>query len=64
MLDKENLKLVERLMKREQRIINEYESYISQIRDPQTQIDIQKLLAQHKNQYSVLLNQLGDSNGV
>lgn len=64
MLDKENLKLVERLMKREKRIINEYESYISQIRDPQTQIDIQKLLAQHKNHYSVLLNQLGDSNGV
>ncbi len=61
MLDKENLKLLDKLLIREKAIISEYESYVTQLRDPQTQIDIQKLISQHKNHYSLLLKQMGDN---
>ena len=56
MLGSSDLKLIESMVKREQRVIDTYSRYISQIKDPQTQIDLQKLMSNHINQKKMLLS--------
>lgn len=56
MLGSSDLKLIESMIKREQRVIDTYSRYILQIKDPQTQIDLQKLMSNHINQKKTLLS--------
>lgn len=56
MLEKNDLMMLESMVKREQKLIDTYSRYISQIRDPQTQIDLQKLMSGHINQKNTLLS--------
>ncbi len=58
MLEKNDLKLLDSMLRKEQDIIATYNRYISCIKDPQTQIDMQKIISQHKNQYTMLLRLL------
>ncbi len=61
MLGKDDLDTLQNMISEENELINKYETYLQQIREPQLRSDIQNLLAQHRNRYNTMLNILEDT---
>ncbi len=55
MLEKNDLNILQSVIARESELIEKYENYLQQIREPQLRSDVQSLLAQHRNQYNAML---------
>ncbi len=55
MLEKSDLSILQSVIARESELIEKYENYLQQIREPQLRSDVQSLLAQHRNQYNAML---------
>ena len=63
MITEEQFAAVKRLIVSENCMINRFEYYVSEIKEPQLKEDMQKLTAALKNQRSGLLTSLEDNNG-
>ncbi len=55
MLERNDLNILQSVIARESELIEKYENYLQQIREPQLRSDVQSLLAQHRNQYNAML---------
>ena len=55
--------MIKRLIVSEKCMIDRFEHYVSEIKEPQLKEDMQKLTAALKNQRSGLLTSLEDNNG-
>lgn len=55
MLEKSDLSILQSVIARESELIEKYENYLQQIREPQLRSDVQSLLVQHRNQYNAML---------
>jgi hypothetical protein len=63
MITEEQFAAIKRLIVSENCMIDRFEHYVSEIKEPQLNEDMQKLTAALKNQRSGLLTSLEDNNG-
>ena len=63
MITEEQFAAIKRLIVSENCMIDRFEHYVSEIKEPQLKEDMQKLTAALKNQRSGLLTSLEDNNG-
>ena len=63
MITEEQFAAIKRLIVSENCMIDRFELYVSEIKEPQLKEDMQKLTAALKNQRSGLLTSLEDNNG-
>ena len=63
MITEEQFAAIKTLIVSEKCMIDRFENYVSEIKEPQLKEDMQKLTAALKNQRSGLLTSLEDNNG-